>query len=71
MALHVTLIGPKVDSKKHNEDDKGGDNGIWQKDHCASSTVSPCDSAPSVASGVGVGSTWYNVNLNDVKFDGD
>jgi hypothetical protein len=33
MAIHVTLIGPNVDSKKGNDDGKSGDNGPWQKDH--------------------------------------
>ena len=65
MAIHVTLIGPNVNSKKGDDDGKGGDNGVWQKDHQATSTISG-SSAPT---GAGMSASWTKLDLGQMNFD--
>jgi hypothetical protein len=68
MALHVTIIGPNVDSKKGDEDGKGGDNGCWQKDHCASAKIESVDRPEGVPSTIAPGASWYDLDLSKLSF---
>lgn len=68
--IHITIIGPEVDSKKNNEDGKGGDNGIWQKDHCASAGLTGIDGTPDGMTH-SISASWSNLDLKSVGFDSD